>query len=209
AESLLEQGFRALKMNVAGQDSVRQEVSRVRAVRSAVGEHTQLMADATWLWAESDAIRAGRALEEFQLAWLEDPVPSEDVRSLARVANCLDTPIAAGERVFGVTPFRDLLEHNAVDIVMLDLMRCGGITPFRRIAALAEVFSKPVVSHLQYEVFAHLIAGVSNGMIVEWMPWTSPLFTGLPRLEGGELLLTARSGHGLELDRTFVDKHRL
>jgi L-talarate/galactarate dehydratase len=209
AESLIDQGFHAIKMNVAGQHSLSQEVARVRAVRAAVGEDVQLMADATWLWSPWDAIRVGRAIEEYLPTWLEDPVPSEDVGGLAEVAGCLDTPIAAGERLFGITPFRDLLERKALDIVMVDLMRCGGITPFRRIAALSEVFCRPVVSHLQYEVCAHLIAAVPNGMTVEWMPWTSPLFNGLPQLEDGQLVLTSRPGHGLELDREFVDKHAL
>lgn len=208
AADLVQQGFRAMKMNVGGQPTPEAEETRVRVVREAVGNAVALMADATWLWTPSEAIRAGRRLEAYQLTWLEDPIPPGDFSALARIAAALDTPIATGERYFGVTPFRYLLESNSVDIPMVDLMRCGGVTPFRKVAALAEAFGMPIVSHLQYEVFTHLIAAVPNGLFVEWMPWTSPVFEGLPELREGHLVLSERPGHGLRLDETFVRVHR-
>lgn len=208
ATGLLEQGFRAMKVFVGGESTPEAEAARVRVVREAVGKDVKVMADATWSWTTSQAIRVGRRLEEFGLYWLEDPTHQDDLHGLAEISRALEIPIAAGERYFGVTTWRHALEAMSMDIPMVDLMRCGGVTPFRKVAALAEAFGKPVVNHFQFEVCAHLIAGVPNGLIVEHMPWSSPVFQGLPVLDKGELVLSQRPGHGLELDEAFVTKHR-
>jgi L-alanine-DL-glutamate epimerase-like enolase superfamily enzyme len=92
---------------------------------------------------------------------------------------------------------------------MVDLMRVGGITQFRKVASMAEAFGVPVASHLVPEVFAHLIAAIPNGLIVEGMPWTAGLFEGLPELKDGHLVLSERPGHGLVLDQSFVSAHRM
>ena len=81
-------------------------------------------------------------------------------------------PIAGGEYVYGIAPFRHMLEARSVDIVMIDLVRVGGITQWMKVAGMAEAFNLPVVSHLIPEVHVHLIAAIPNGHIVEYMPWT-------------------------------------
>jgi L-alanine-DL-glutamate epimerase-like enolase superfamily enzyme len=92
---------------------------------------------------------------------------------------------------------------------MVDLLRMGGITQFRKVAALAETFGVPVASHLVPEIFAHCIAAIPNGLMVEGMPWSEPLFTGLPELRDGQLVLSERAGHGLEIDESFLQRHRV
>ena len=86
------------------------------------------------------------------------------------MADALDTPVAGGEYVYGPVPFRHMMEARSVDIVMVDLMRAGGITQWMKIAGMAEAFNLPIVSHLVPEIHVHLVAAVPNGLTVEYMP---------------------------------------
>src|SRR6266540_161270 len=118
-------------------------VERVRVMREAVGPDVDLMCDINQLWSVHHAIEVGRRIEPYHLYWLEDPVAHDDYPGLARVADALVTPIAAGEYHYGLTPFRHLLEARAIDIAMIDLLRVGGITPWMKVAGMAEAFNLP------------------------------------------------------------------
>lgn len=210
AQRNLEQGYRAMKMRPGNHRHGRtsQVVEHVKAVRDVIGYDVDLMLDINQTWLPARAIRVGRALEPLELFWIEDPAPMQDVEGQAAVAAALDTPICSGEYHYGVAPLLRLLQSKAVDYLMVDLMRVGGITPFRKVAGLAEAYGVPVASHLVPEVFAHLIAAIPNGLIVEGMPWTAGLFEGLPELKDGQLVLSERPGHGLVLNEAFVAAHR-
>jgi L-alanine-DL-glutamate epimerase-like enolase superfamily enzyme len=172
----------------------------VRAVRETIGDAISLLVDVNFRWTPSYAIRAGRALEEFNLFWLEDPVPTHNLEGLAEVRRALDIPIAAGEALFGLTTLRPLFEARAVDYPMPDLLRLGGITPFLKAAHLAEAFGLPLASHLSPEISAQVVAAVPNGRIVEYNGWAWELFQGCPTLDHGDLVMSERPGHGLTLD---------
>lgn len=210
AESALKAGYRAMKMRPGGDrhGRIKDTVARVRAIRDVIGYDVDLLYDVNQTWTPSRAIRAGRALEEFELFWIEDPTLMHDVAGQAAVARALDVPICSGEYHYDMPALLKLLEARAVDYLMVDMMRMGGITQFRKVAAMAEAFGVPVASHLIPEVFCHCIAAIPNGLIVEGMPWTQGLFRGLPELADGKLVLTERPGHGLELDPEAVKKHR-
>ncbi len=209
ATSLVEQGFRAMKMNLGAEASVEAEVARVRAVRSAIGSSIQLLVDVNGRWTPAEAARVGRELDEFGLFWLEDPVPLSNLDGMVEVRRAIGTPIANGETLWGLASFRALFEARAVDYPMPDLVRVGGITSFMKIAHLAEAFGLPVACHLQPEISAHAVAAVPNGRIVEYVPWAQQLFRGCPTLAAGELVLSDRPGHGLELDDDFAAEHRI
>ncbi len=200
AAALVEQGFRAVKMNLGGDAGIEADLARVQAVRETIGDDVKLLADVNFRWTPAQAIRAGRALEEYGLYWLEDPVPTHNLEGLAEVRGALDVPIAAGEALFGLAPLRALFEARAVDFPMPDLLRVGGITPFLKAAHLAEAFGLPLASHLSPEISAQVVAAVPNGHIVEYNGWAWELFAGCPTLENGELLLSEAPGHGLKLD---------
>ncbi len=204
-------GHRAMKMRpgVDLHGTPERLGTRVGAVREVIGYDIELMMDVNKSWTPSRAIRVGNQLEEFQLSWIEDPVAAEDIAGQAAVAAAVVAPVCSGEYHWGLTPLLRLLEQRAVDILMIDLMRVGGITQFRKAAALAEVFETPVVSHLMPEIYAHLIAAVPNGLFVETMPWTAPLFNSVPEVVSGELVLGASPGHGLELNGEFIHRHRV
>jgi L-alanine-DL-glutamate epimerase-like enolase superfamily enzyme len=209
AAGLVARGFRAVKMNLGGEATLAGELARVRAVREAIGPAVRLLADVNFRWTPSHAIRAGRALEEFDLYWLEDPVPTHNLEGLAEVRRALNIPIAAGEALFGLTALRPLFEARAVDFPMPDLLRVGGITPFLKAAHLAEAFGLPLASHLSPEVSAQVVAAVPNGHIVEYNGWAWELFEGCPALENGELVLSDRPGHGMTLHPDRAKEHAL
>jgi L-alanine-DL-glutamate epimerase-like enolase superfamily enzyme len=209
AASLVRDGFRAMKMNLGANERVEDEIARVKAVREVIGYDVDLLVDVNSLWTPARAIRVGHAIEEFRLFWLEDPVALTNIPGLAEVRRELETPIATGETLFGHAAFEPLFEARAVDFPMPDLMRVGGITPFMKIAHMAECFGLPICNHLMPEISAQLVAAAANGRIVEFVPFAWKLFRGCPELRDGELVLSERPGHGLELDEEFAKAHRV
>jgi L-alanine-DL-glutamate epimerase-like enolase superfamily enzyme len=206
ARRLVERGFRAMKMQLAlpGETSVTREVERARTIRDCIGPDIELMCDINQRWRVDQAIAIGRRLEPFGFAWLEDVAAHDDYPGLARVAAALSIPITGGEYVYGITPFRHMLEARAVDIVMIDPFRVGGITQWLKVAAMAEAFDLPVVSHLAPELQVHLVGAVPNGLIVEYMPWSVRLFEDVPRPDAGRLHMPVAPGLGLTLDRAAI-----
>ena len=210
ARRLADKGFRQVKMQLAlpGDTSPQREVERVRVVREALGSEVALMVDINQRWRVEQAIDIGRRLERFGLFWLEDVTAAEDFAGLARVTAALSTPIAGGEYVWGIVPFRHMLEARSVDIVMIDLVRVGGITPWLKVAGMAEAFNLPVVSHLIPEVHVHLIGAIPNGLTVEYMPWLTRLFEEVPLPRDGELEMPSLPGLGLKFNPEVVNRFR-
>jgi len=198
--ALVKKGYRQIKaqMAVGGLSDV-QEIERIRRIRSIVGPDVSVMVDVNQRWKAHEAVSIGRRIEDLGLTWLEDPIAAGDHGGLAKVADALATPVCAGEYLWGVEPFRDLMRHGSVDIVMIDLLRAGGVTPWMKIAGMAEAFNLPVVSHLVPEIHVHLVAAVANGLVVEYMPWTQRLFEDPPVPDNGVLKVPRGAGLGLRL----------
>jgi L-alanine-DL-glutamate epimerase-like enolase superfamily enzyme len=209
APRLAEKGFRQMKMQLALPENGRPavEVQRARAIRSAIGPDIDLMCDINQRWSVHQAIDIGRRLEDVNLYWLEDVTRHDDYDGIARVADALSTPIAGGEYTFGPTPFKHMLEAGSLDIVMIDLMRVGGITPWLKVAGMAEIANKPIVSHVLPEVHVHLIAGVPNGLTVEYIAWSTPLWDEMPLMKNGELIVPDRPGLGLSFNRDILARY--
>ena len=206
---LRDMGFRQMKMQCGSEPTVAVSVERVRVMREAIGPDVELMCDINQLWSVHHAIEVGRRVEPYRLFWLEDPVAHDDFAGLARVADALDTPIATGEYHYGIVPFRHMLEARSLDIVMIDLLRVGGITQWMKVAGMAEAFNLPVVSHLVPEIHVHLIAAIPNGLTVEYMPWSLQLFEETPRLEGGQLVVPDKPGLGLAFDQAAIKRFQV
>jgi L-alanine-DL-glutamate epimerase-like enolase superfamily enzyme len=202
ARILIEKGFTEMKTQMAlpGNPTPADEVRRVRVVREAIGPDIKLMCDINQRWRPEQAIDIGHRAEDVGLFWLEDVTAHDDYQGLARVTAALKTPIAGGEYVWGIKPFRQMLEAHSVDIVMVDILRAGGVTQWMKIAGMAEAFNLPIVSHVMPEILVHLIAACPNGLTVEYMPWMIPLYKETPRIENGHLVLPTTPGLGLEFD---------
>lgn len=209
ARAHVEAGFPGVKLRIGKEATAEAEAARVLAVRAAVGPDVRIMVDATESWSLERARHAGRVLQEAGIAWLEDPVHHLDVAGLADLRRRLEVPIAAGEHLYHLDAFRALLEARAVDVVILDLARVGGVTPWRRIAALAHAHRVPVCGHVVPEVQLHLLASVPAGRMVEYVPRSAAILRAMPRLERGELVAPAAPGLGLQLDEAAVTRYRV
>ncbi|MGH7055983.1 MAG: mandelate racemase/muconate lactonizing enzyme family protein [Stellaceae bacterium] len=211
AATLKEKGWREMKTQLAlpGETTPAREVERMQRVREAIGPDIKLMCDINQRWRPEEAIDIGRRVEAagVGLFWFEDVTAHDDYKGLARVTAALTTPVAGGEYVWGIVPFRHMMESRSVDIVMIDLVRVGGVTQWLKVAGMAEAFNLPVVSHLIPEVHVHLVGAVPNGLTVEYMPWLMPLFEEVSQLEDGALAMPQKPGLGLAFNRETIRRH--
>ena len=203
---LASEGFRAMKFRMGAEPRDEEELNRMDFLRHAVGDEIDLMVDINQGWDIKRSIRMGREMEGKKLLWLEDPIHHQDFDGLRQIADDLSISITAGEYLYGIEPISQMLAKGAVDILMVDLLRVGGITAWMKAAHLAEGWSKPVVSHLAPEILAHCVVAAPNGLIVEHMPWAFPLFKEVPPVEDGEIVLSEQPGLGLEFDHAAIDK---
>src|SRR5579871_3509850 len=215
AGRLREKGHRQAKMQLGlpGVTSPAREVEQAKLIREACGPDMDLMCDINQRWRPEQAIDIGRRVEDagVGLFWLEDVTAHDDFAGLARVADALATPVAGGEYLYGIVPFRHMIEQRSVDYVMIDLARVGGITPWRKVAGMAEAFNLPVVSHVIPEIHAHLVAAAPNGLTVEYMGWMLELFDGVAEFDAGtgELVLSDRPGLGLSFRQATINRYRM
>jgi L-alanine-DL-glutamate epimerase-like enolase superfamily enzyme len=213
AATLKDRGWREMKTQMAllGETTPAKEVERMRRVREAIGPDIKLMCDINQRWRPEQAIDIGKRVEDagVGLFWLEDVTTADDFAGLARVTAALSTPVAGGEYVWGIVPFRHMVEARSVDVVMIDLVRVGGITQWLKVAGMAEAFNLPVVSHLIPEVHVHLIGAIPNGLTVEYMPWLAPLFEEVPEQQNGELVMPTAPGLGLKFNKATLDRYRV
>lgn len=202
---LVERGWKAMKTQLAlpGHTTPEIEVNRIKVLREIIGPDIQLMCDINQRWTTCQAVDIGSRVEPYHLHWLEDVTRADDFQGLATVTAALKTPIAGGEYVWGIEPFRQMLERRSVDIAMIDLVRVGGITQWLKVAGMAEAHNIPVVSHLIPEVHVHLIAAIPNGEIVEYMPWCRNLFDNPPIPERSEMTVPNKPGLGLAFTRAI------
>jgi len=203
AESFAGAGFTAMKMRL-GSPEPATDVARVRAVRTAIGPKIKLMADANQGLTESQAIRLGRALEEFDLTWFEEPLPAWDLDGLARVAAALDTPIASGETEYTRYGFRRMLELCSADVLMPDLQRVGGVSEFMRVGHMAESYDIPVSSHLFPETSLQVLGALANAIYLEYMPWFSKLYNETIKFVEGQAIIPERPGWGFTFNQDYV-----
>ena len=208
AAALVEKGYTQIKTQMAVDGlTPAQEIERIRLVRDAVGPNVNLMVDINQRWDVHEVISVGCQIEDLRLGWIEDPTRHDDYQGMAEIARALATPICAGEYLYGIEPHRQTLQHHSVDIVMIDLLRAGGVTQWMKIANMAQAFNKPVASHLLPEIHVHLIAAIPNGLVVEYMPWTWRLFENPPMPVKGEMTVPAGAGLGLKFAPDLFEKY--
>jgi L-alanine-DL-glutamate epimerase-like enolase superfamily enzyme len=206
ARTLVSKGFREMKTQMAlpGNPTPEDEIRRVRVIRDAIGPNIKLMCDINQRWRPEQAIDIGSRIEDVGLFWLEDVTAADDYAGLARVTAALTTPIAGGEYLWGIAPFRHMIEARSVDIVMVDIVRAGGVTQWMKIAGMAEAFNLPIVSHVMPEILVHMVAACPNGLTVEYMPWMLCLYEETPVVENGEMILPDTPGLGLKFDEKAI-----
>lgn len=170
-----DQGYRAMKMRFGwgptdGAAGMRRNVELVKTVRDEVGYEVDLMADAYMGWTLDYARRMLPLLAPFQLRWLEEAVIPDDIGGYAELKRMNIVPIAGGEHEFTLYGFRQMLEAKSLDYIQFDTNRVGGITQARKIAALAEAYSVPVIPHAGQMHNFHVVMASLNSPMAEFFP---------------------------------------
>jgi len=224
ASKVRARGYQALKFDPFGpgrfeldQAETRRSIELVEAVRDAIGPDTELLIEMHGRFAPHEAIRLGKLLEPFEPSWIEEPVPPDNLRSLAKVAEHIDLPIATGERIHDRSEFRELFEARSADIIQADIGHLGGILEMRKLAATAETHHMLVAPHnVAGQVLTaanlHLAACTPNFKIQEYFndfadEEVKRAAPGLPEVVDGYFALPTAPGLGVELDLDFVAEH--
>lgn len=196
----LDNGFRAIKMKV-GRDRLAEDVERVGAMRDFLGPGFPLMADANMGWTADRAVEAALALADARLGWLEEPMAPEDIAGHARLRRMAPVPVAAGENLHTLAEFRAYMEAEAVSYPEPDVATCGGVTPWLKVAKLAEAFDLPVTSHGVHDIHLHLLAAVPNASYLEVHGFGLEKFIAEPLVvRDGFATAPDRPGHGVSFD---------
>ncbi|HEV8388783.1 MAG TPA: enolase C-terminal domain-like protein [Dongiaceae bacterium] len=204
-ERSLAQGFRAIKIKLGGGDLVA-DVAIVRDVRGIIGDQTRLMVDYNQSLSTPEAIRRLRALAPYDLTWVEEPVPAEDLAGHAAVRASKLAPVQTGENWWFAADMAKAIAAGASDHAMPDIMKIGGVTGWLRAAALAETASLPVSSHIFIEASAHVMPVTPTALYLEYLDSAGAVLKDpLPVVDGK---VTAQGpGLGLEWDEQKVAKY--
>ncbi len=210
----VELGFKAVKMKVGRLDPKGEE-ARIAAARKAIGPDVLLMLDANNAWSDlPTALRYMSRYEPYDPYWIEEPFRPDDIDNHARLAERTHVPVATGEIEAGRWRFKELLDKQGAMILQTDAAVCGGITEFRRIAAVAAAYGVTVSPHWFHHLHAHLVAATPNAQFVELFPDDQVL--NLRRLidhqlefKDGVLWLLGEPGLGFNFDEKMVNKYAL
>lgn len=195
----MESGFVGVKIKVGMQD-VEEDVERLRAVRKLIGKKVKIMVDANMGWHLNEAILRANAFREIDLAWIEEPFIPEDIDSHAFLGKMAGIPIAAGENLYSGYQFNDYFKKQAIQVVQADVIRCGGITEWLKVAYLAEVYNLQMAPHFVVDLHVSLLCSIPNAYIAEYLPWFHPIQIDPIRTTDGMLRPKDLPGHGIEFD---------
>jgi len=206
AASWAERGFTAAKAKI-GYEAAADDLAVVRAMRGAAGPRLSLMVDYNQCLTPSEAIGRIRVLDDEGLVWVEEPTLAEDYTGSARVARAARTPIQAGENWWGPLEVRKAIEAEASDLLMLDVMKVGGVTGWLRAAALAEAHGLRVSNHLFPEVSAQLLCVTPTAHWLEYADWFNPILEQPLRIDAGRAVPDERPGSGVTWDEAAVSRY--
>lgn len=216
-------GYKAMKLRFGwgpadGARGMLRNVELVRTVRECVGDEVDVMADAYMGWNRDYAKRMLPLLEPFRLRWLEEPVTPDDIAGYAELKSYGRIPIAGGEHEFTLYGFKELLDARALDYIQFDTNRVGGLTQARKIAALAEAYSIPVVPHAGQMHNYHLVMSSFNSPMAEYFPVVDVevgnelfwyIFRGEPQAVNGSIDLDETPGLGLTVNEPGLAQFKI
>jgi mandelate racemase len=208
AEKLLARGFRAVKLRL-GYPTLKDDLAAVQAVRRRIGDGIALMVDYNQVLSVTDALERGRALDQENIYWLEEPIRHDDYAGCASLKQALTTPIQIGENFSLPIAMETALAAGAADYVMPDLERIGGVTGWRHAAALAATHRVKMSSHLFPEVSAHLLATTPTAHYLEYVDWADGLVQEPLRIVDGHAIIPERPGNGLVWDQAKLEHVRM
>lgn len=215
AETLAAQaaGFKGAKIKV-GLPHVSEDVARLKAVRKAVGDGFEIMVDANQCFTLSEALRRAPRYAELGIAWLEEPLPADDITGHARLAAASEVPIAVGESLYSASQFAAYIQQGACSIVQVDVARVGGITPWLKVAHMAEAFNLAVCPHFLMELHVSLTAAAPSATWVEYIPQLDAVADSRLTIVDGHAVAPDTPGLGIawrwdEIERRARSTHTL
>lgn len=191
-------GFGGCKLKVGR--PTHEDVRRISAVREAVGPGFEIFTDANQRFSVDEAIRRARAYEALDIGWFEEPLTAEDIEGHRRLVDHTSIPIAVGESLYSAMHFREYLERHACSIVQVDVGRIGGITPWLKVAHMAEAFNIAVCPHFLMELHVALCAAVPNARWVEYIPQLDDLTGDKMTIRDGKAIPSSKPGLGIDWD---------
>lgn len=192
-------GFSGAKVKI-GKPHLSQDVKRLSAVREAVGDAFELMVDANQAFSLSEALRRARALDGLNLAWLEEPMPADNIIDHRHLCLHSPIPVAVGESMYSAGQFGDYIQAQACHIVQVDVARVGGITPWLKVAKMAESQNISVCPHFLMELHVSLSCAVPNAPWVEYIPQLDEISGNRLVIENGCALPPQTPGLGIDWD---------
>jgi len=191
-------GFGGCKLKVGR--PLHEDLDRISAVREAVGPGFEIFTDANQRFNVDEAIRRARAYEKLDIGWFEEPLTAEDISGHSRLVASTSIPIAVGESLYSAMHFREYLERHACSIVQVDVGRIGGITPWLKVAHMAEAFNIAVCPHFLMELHVALCAAVPNARWVEYIPQLDELTGDRMQIRDGRAIPSSKPGLGIDWD---------
>ena len=207
-------GARAVKMKV-GAVPIAKDISRIKAVREAIGPDIRLMLDANCAYRCYEAVRLSRLAEPYDPFWLEEPVQPDDYDGFRKIAAAGAIPLAAGENEYTKYGFRDLIATGAVAILNPDARYVGGVTEFVKVAALAQAAGLDICPHGEQQAHVHLVAALPNALYIEYYPESVKPMTERAYLypaamnDDGTIAVPENPGAALDPDWDALERHRL
>ncbi|WP_342359541.1 mandelate racemase/muconate lactonizing enzyme family protein [Terrarubrum flagellatum] len=201
---------------IIGSQEMAWMVDVARCVREAVGPEVMVAMDAHWKFNVNDAIKLAQALEPYDLLWLEDPIPPENIEAQRHVTHSTRTPICTGENLYRKHGYRELVEKQAARIVAPDIPKMGGLMETRKVADLCDLYYIPIAPHnvaspIGTVAGAQVCASINNFIVMEFhahdVPWWSELVMEGPPIVDGFIHLDQRPGHGLTLNEDVARAH--
>jgi len=197
-EKSIESGIGGIKIKVGHPDS-KVDLTRLDAVAKQINGRVALMVDANQQWDRPTALRMSRAMEQYGLVWIEEPLDAYDIEGHAALAAAIDTPIASGEMLVSAPEHFAMIDARAVDFIQPDAARVGGITQFQRVTARAEQAGLMMAPHFAMEIHVHVSAAYPHNAWVEHFDWLDPVFNERQILDKGLMMLSQRPGLGVTL----------
>ena len=203
----LDQGFKGIKIKGGDGDAANDE-RRVKALRKLLGPDIALMLDFNQSLDPTEAKRRIARLAPYDLTWIEEPVPQENLSGHAQVRETSEIPIQAGENWWFPRGFAEAIAASASDFIMPDLMKVGGITGWLNVAGQADAASIPMSSHILPEASAHMLAVTPTAHWLEVLDFAGSILANPIKIEAGTL--TARGpGLGIEWNEAAISKYQL
>ena len=208
ALAMQEQGFKGSKIKI-GSDHISKDAARLDAVRSAVGSGYEIMTDGNQGFSLSESIRWSRMLQDYSVGWFEEPLPADDIGSHVELSRHSDVPVAVGESLYSVSQFKDYLQQGAASIVLVDVARIGGITPWLKVAHMAEAHNILVCPHFLMELHLSLVCAVPNAKWLEYIPQLDTITNQSMKMKDGFAMPSATPGLGIKWDWDAINDKAL